>query len=41
LIKSLGHKQLNEQYDIFNDTMEKWKFDKEQIDDILVMAVKL
>jgi serine phosphatase RsbU (regulator of sigma subunit) len=40
LLLSLQDKNMNEQHTILESTIEEWKGDNEQIDDILVMGVR-
>ncbi len=41
LLLSIHQKPIGEQETILNKTIEDWKGDKEQIDDILIMGVKM
>jgi len=41
LIVENNHKQMEEQKSILNNTFEAWKGDLEQVDDVLVMGIKL
>lgn len=41
LILNNGHLTLNEQYNIFIETHNNWKQNKDQVDDILVLGVRL
>ena len=41
LLKSVSTRTVREQHDILNSTLEKWKGDIEQLDDILVVGIKV